>query len=58
MNLPSDPIPLYHHISVLASEVITGLQLRPGGNYLDATFGGVATVVCCWKVYQIYKLPL
>jgi 16S rRNA (cytosine1402-N4)-methyltransferase len=40
MNLPSDPIPLYHHISVLASEVITGLQLRPGGNYLDTTFGG------------------
>ena len=40
MNCPSDPIPLYHHISVLASEVITGLQLRPGGNYLDTTFGG------------------
>ncbi len=40
MNLPSDPILLYHHISVLASEVITGLQLRLEGNYLDTTFGG------------------
>jgi 16S rRNA (cytosine1402-N4)-methyltransferase len=31
---------LFHHISVLASEIIEGLQIRPGGCYLDATLGG------------------
>jgi 16S rRNA (cytosine1402-N4)-methyltransferase len=31
---------LFHHISVLAGEIITGLQVRPGGCYLDATLGG------------------
>jgi 16S rRNA (cytosine1402-N4)-methyltransferase len=31
---------LFHHISVLASEIIEGLQVRPGGCYLDATLGG------------------
>ncbi len=32
--------PLFHHIPVLASEIIAGLQVRPGGCYLDATTGG------------------
>jgi 16S rRNA (cytosine1402-N4)-methyltransferase len=31
---------LFHHISVLATEIIEGLQIRPGGCYLDATLGG------------------
>jgi 16S rRNA (cytosine1402-N4)-methyltransferase len=31
---------LFHHISVLAAEIITGLQVRPGGCYIDATLGG------------------
>jgi 16S rRNA (cytosine1402-N4)-methyltransferase len=31
---------LFHHISVLANEIIEGLQVRPGGCYLDATLGG------------------
>ncbi len=31
---------LFHHISVLASESIEGLAIRPGGHYLDATVGG------------------
>lgn len=30
----------FHHISVLASESIEGLAIRPGGHYLDATVGG------------------
>jgi 16S rRNA (cytosine1402-N4)-methyltransferase len=31
---------LFHHISVLAIEIIEGLQVRPSGCYLDATLGG------------------
>jgi 16S rRNA (cytosine1402-N4)-methyltransferase len=31
---------LFHHISVLANEIIEGLQVRPNGCYLDATLGG------------------
>lgn len=30
----------FHHISVLSREVLAGLQVRPGGHYLDATVGG------------------
>ncbi|MEG4319955.1 MULTISPECIES: 16S rRNA (cytosine(1402)-N(4))-methyltransferase RsmH [unclassified Microcoleus] len=29
-----------YHVSVLASELIAGLAVRPGGRYLDATLGG------------------
>jgi 16S rRNA (cytosine1402-N4)-methyltransferase len=31
---------LFHHISVLATEIIEGLQVHPNGCYLDATLGG------------------
>jgi 16S rRNA (cytosine1402-N4)-methyltransferase len=31
---------LFHHIPVLTAEIITGLQITPGGRYLDATTGG------------------
>jgi 16S rRNA (cytosine1402-N4)-methyltransferase len=31
---------LFHHIPVLATEIIAGLQVCPGGYYLDATTGG------------------
>jgi 16S rRNA (cytosine1402-N4)-methyltransferase len=31
---------LFHHIPVLAPEIIDGLAVRPGGSYLDATTGG------------------
>jgi 16S rRNA (cytosine1402-N4)-methyltransferase len=31
---------LFHHIPVLATEIIAGLQVLPGGYYLDATTGG------------------
>lgn len=31
---------MFHHIPVLANEIITGLQVIPGGCYLDATTGG------------------
>jgi 16S rRNA (cytosine1402-N4)-methyltransferase len=31
---------MFHHIPVLAHEIIAGLQVRPGGCYLDATTGG------------------
>jgi len=30
----------YHHIPVLAQEVIVGLSIQAGGHYLDATVGG------------------
>ncbi|MBD2627416.1 16S rRNA (cytosine(1402)-N(4))-methyltransferase RsmH [Trichormus variabilis] len=30
----------FSHIPVLSQEVITGLAIRPGGNYLDLTVGG------------------
>jgi 16S rRNA (cytosine1402-N4)-methyltransferase len=32
--------PSFHHIPVLAAEIIDGLQIRAGGYYLDATTGG------------------
>ncbi len=32
--------PAFHHVSVLAQEVLTGLAVRPSGHYLDATVGG------------------
>jgi 16S rRNA (cytosine1402-N4)-methyltransferase len=31
---------LFHHISVLAAEIIAGLQVHPGSCYVDATLGG------------------
>jgi 16S rRNA (cytosine1402-N4)-methyltransferase len=31
---------MFHHIPVLANEIIAGLQVVPGGCYLDATTGG------------------
>lgn len=31
---------MFHHISVLATEIIEGLQVHPNGCYLDATWGG------------------
>ena len=36
MSVPSD----FFHISVLPQEVIEGLQIKPGGHYLDTTVGG------------------
>ncbi|PSN19909.1 16S rRNA (cytosine(1402)-N(4))-methyltransferase [filamentous cyanobacterium CCP5] len=30
----------FHHVPVLPQEVLTGLNLQPGGLYLDATVGG------------------
>jgi 16S rRNA (cytosine1402-N4)-methyltransferase len=32
--------PIFEHVSVLSQELIAGLQLQPGGHYLDATVGG------------------
>ena len=32
--------PTFVHISVLSRELIAGLEIRPGGHYLDATVGG------------------
>lgn len=34
------PSPSFHHIPVLAQELIEGLAIVPGGCYLDATLGG------------------
>ncbi|HBB35945.1 MAG TPA: 16S rRNA (cytosine(1402)-N(4))-methyltransferase [Cyanobacteria bacterium UBA8803] len=31
---------VFFHLSVLSQELITGLAVRPGGHYLDATVGG------------------
>ncbi len=31
---------MFHHIPVLANEIVAGLQVIPGGCYLDATTGG------------------
>ncbi|MBD2361466.1 16S rRNA (cytosine(1402)-N(4))-methyltransferase RsmH [Anabaena minutissima FACHB-250] len=39
-NLPAIEEPTFSHLPVLPQEVITGLALRPGGHYLDATVGG------------------
>jgi 16S rRNA (cytosine1402-N4)-methyltransferase len=36
MTIPSD----FFHLSVLPQEVIEGLQIKPGGHYLDVTVGG------------------
>jgi 16S rRNA (cytosine1402-N4)-methyltransferase len=30
----------FSHIPVLSQEVITGLNIQPGGHYLDLTVGG------------------
>jgi 16S rRNA (cytosine1402-N4)-methyltransferase len=30
----------FHHLPVLSREVVTGLDVQAGGNYLDATLGG------------------
>lgn len=32
--------PAFHHIPVLSQEVLTGLAIQPGGQYLDVTVGG------------------
>ena len=32
--------PNFVHVSVLSRELIAGLEIRPGGHYLDATVGG------------------
>lgn len=32
--------PVFSHIPVLSQEVVTGLAVKPGGHYLDATVGG------------------
>ncbi|MEP0880168.1 16S rRNA (cytosine(1402)-N(4))-methyltransferase RsmH [Trichocoleus sp. ST-U3] len=32
--------PAFFHLSVLSRELIAGLEIRPGGHYLDATVGG------------------
>ncbi|HAZ44159.1 MAG TPA: 16S rRNA (cytosine(1402)-N(4))-methyltransferase [Cyanobacteria bacterium UBA11369] len=32
--------PTFLHVSVLSRELIAGLEIRPGGHYLDATVGG------------------
>ena len=29
-----------YHVPVLLEESITGLDIRPGGTYVDVTFGG------------------
>lgn len=39
-NLPDIEEPTFSHLPVLPQEVITGLAVRCGGNYLDATVGG------------------
>jgi 16S rRNA (cytosine1402-N4)-methyltransferase len=36
----NDNVTKFIHISVLAGEIIAGLNIRPGGDYLDATVGG------------------
>jgi 16S rRNA (cytosine1402-N4)-methyltransferase len=33
-------MPDFHHIPVLSQELLQGLEIRPGGHYLDATVGG------------------
>lgn len=40
MSLHDDNIQLPYHIPALLPEVIEGLDIRPGGVYVDATFGG------------------
>ncbi|WP_018628001.1 16S rRNA (cytosine(1402)-N(4))-methyltransferase RsmH [Niabella aurantiaca] len=39
IHLSTDPSDLYH-VPVLLHETVTGLNIRPGGVYVDATFGG------------------
>lgn len=39
-ELSTQPDRPFHHIPVLAQEVIEGLVIQPGGYYLDATVGG------------------
>ncbi|MGH1392686.1 MAG: 16S rRNA (cytosine(1402)-N(4))-methyltransferase RsmH [Trichormus sp.] len=39
-NLPTIEEPTFSHLPVLPQEVITGLGVRSGGHYLDATVGG------------------
>ncbi|HIK03640.1 MAG TPA: 16S rRNA (cytosine(1402)-N(4))-methyltransferase RsmH [Trichormus sp. M33_DOE_039] len=39
-DLPATEEPTFSHLPVLPQAVITGLAVRAGGNYLDATVGG------------------
>lgn len=39
-QIESQDAPAFVHIPVLSQEVIDGLVIRPGGEYLDATVGG------------------
>lgn len=39
-QIESQDVPAFVHIPVLSQEVIDGLVIRPGGEYLDATVGG------------------
>ena len=39
-NSESNAAPSFFHIPVLSEQVLAGLQVKPGGRYLDATVGG------------------
>jgi 16S rRNA (cytosine1402-N4)-methyltransferase len=39
-NLKSSPSQEFHHVPVLADALVVGLEIVPGGHYLDCTVGG------------------
>ncbi len=43
--------PEFHHIPVLAAQVVSGLAIQPGGHYLDATLGGGGHSECILATY-------